>query len=286
MRWRQSTLLVLTAGALCGCTTLDDNNIFAQRYGPSPVLVAETGQNSVARQASVVGAVIAGDRGLPRDPVTGVPLQSVFPSPNDPDPRAAWYDVILTGFNVIDDACISYIDGLWIMERQKTRNSTILHAAGAAGAALISAAQVTPSTAAALLVLSQAFGFAGILNNAIFDTYLYTQNAATIKNIIQKTTLAYRADFADGFSVRNEITYPLGSPGAAYHHMREYLALCLPPTIQAQIETRLAGAVATTEKPGTVQSTISNTGIAPASRLAVRSGGGLRVIPATAVNLK
>jgi hypothetical protein len=282
MRWKQSTALVLAAGALCGCSTLDDNNIFAQRYGPSPVLVAETVQNSVARQAAVVNAVWAGARGLPRDPATGQVLLPPLPADGD---RERWYDVILTGFNVIDDACISYIDGLWIMERQKNRNSTILHAAGAAGAALISAAQLTPSTAAALLVLSQAFGFAGILNNAIFDTYLYTQNAATIKNIIAKTTLKYRTDLAEKFS-ENEITYPLGSPGAAYHHMREYLALCLPPTIQAQIENRLAGAVATTEKPVTVRSTISNTGIAPASRSAVRSGGGSRAIrPSTAINL-
>jgi hypothetical protein len=34
-------------------------------------------------------------------------------------------------------------------------------------------------------------------NTAISDTYLYTQNAATIKKLIQKTTEAYRTDLAN-----------------------------------------------------------------------------------------
>src|SRR4051812_11081866 len=166
MRWKQSTALVLAAGALCGCTTLE-NSIWGMRYGPSPLLVAETVQNDVERQTRVVAAIVAGARGISVDPATGIPLEQVLPPPGAQHPREAWYQVILTGFNTIDDACMSYIDALWIMDRQKNRNSNILHAGGAVGAALLSA-QVTPQTAAALLVLSQAFGFAGILNNAIF----------------------------------------------------------------------------------------------------------------------
>jgi capsid protein len=43
----------------------------------------------------------------------------------------------------------------------------------------------------------------------------------------------------------------MGSAGAAYHHMREYLALCLPPTIQAQIEDLVANAKAAPENSST-----------------------------------
>ena len=249
MRFKPAVGLILAGGLLSGCTSVE-SDIFAMRYGPSPTLVADTVRDSVERQSAVVNAVLAGAYGLPRNAATGVPLQFAFPSIKDPDIngdrmalRQAWYTMILSGFNVIDDACISYIDALWIMERQKTRNSNILHAGGAVGAALLSA-QVTPQTAAALLVLSQAFGFAGILNNEIFNTYLYTQNAATIKKLVQRTTAAYRTDFAKKTLSGNGITYPLASPGAAYHHMREYLALCLPPTIQAQIEVLAGNAVA------------------------------------------
>jgi len=227
--------MVLAAGLLSGgCTTLE-KEAWAMRYGPEPVLVAEAVQASVARQSAVVAAVAAG-----LDPRT----QDVGLLPA-PAARRAWYTLILSGFNTIDDACMTYIDGLWMMERQKTRNSTILAAAGATGAALLSAARPTPSVAAGLVVLAQAFGFAGILNNAVFDTYLYSQNAATIKKLIRKTTAGYRADLRDKtLSTSDEVIYPVASSGAAYHHMREYLALCLPPTIQAQIEVLVGGAVA------------------------------------------
>jgi hypothetical protein len=244
MRWKQAAALVLTTGALCGCTTLDDQ--LAGRYGPSPVLVASMVQSNVLRQASVVAAVAGA-----LDPATGEPRPDRLPIPGV---REEWYRYILMGFNTIDDACMTYIDDLWILERRKTRNSTIIHAAGAATAAILSA-QVTPQTAAALLILSQAFGLAGVLNNAVADSYLYTQPASTIKRIVQKTTLEYRTDLAAkvASTSETEITYPVASVGAAYHHMREYLALCLPPTIQAQIDERLNGAKAIPDIPGTVR---------------------------------
>jgi hypothetical protein len=78
------------------------------------------------------------------------------------------------------------------------------------------------------------------------------QNAATIKKLVRKTTEAYRTDLAKKFPApETEITYPIGSPGAAYHHTREYLALCLPPTIQAQIEDLVANAKAAPENSAT-----------------------------------
>ncbi len=242
MRWKPAAGLILAAGMLAGCTTLE-NEIWGNRYGPSPVLVAQTVQLGVERQAAVVAAIVAGARGIAVDPVTGVPLGPVLPAPGGS--REAWYQIILTGFNVIDDACMAYIDDLWILERRKTRNSTIIHAAGAATAAILSA-KVTPSTAAALLVISQAFGLAGILNNAVADTYLYTQNAATVKKLVRKTTLAYRTDLAANIGA-TEVAYPIASPGAAYHHMRDYLTLCLPPSIQEQIDDLVTTAKAVPE---------------------------------------
>lgn len=159
-----------------------------------------------------------------------------------------WYTVTMTGFNVVDDACMSYIDDLWILERRKARNGTLIAATGAAVAGIV-AANSHPSVIT-LAILAQAFGLAAAFNTAISDSYLYTQNAATIKKLIRKTTEAYRTDFAKKFT-ENEVSYPMGTPGAAYHNMREYLALCLPPTIQAQIEDLVANAKASPENSAT-----------------------------------
>ena len=176
----------------------------------SPVLIAVTVQSSAARQAAVVAAVAG-----------------TLPAPLAPSSREAlreeWYTLILSGFNTIDDACMTYIDDLWILERRKTRTSTILAVTGAAGAALLGSLQPTPSVAAGLVVLAQAFGLATAISNAVADSYLYTQNAATIKKLVQITTVKYRTDFASKVRGQDEVTYPLASPGATYHHMRRIL---------------------------------------------------------------
>jgi hypothetical protein len=155
-----------------------------------------------------------------------------------------WYSVTMVGFNVVDDACMTYVDDLWILERRKARNGALIAATGAAVAGIIAAN--SHQSATTLAILAQAFGLAAAFNTAISDSYLYTQNAATIKKLIRKTTEAYRTDYAKHIGDQ-EWSYPMGSASAAYHHMREYLALCLPPTIQAQIEDLVANAKATPE---------------------------------------
>jgi hypothetical protein len=221
-------LLVTTAG----CAEFQEQLV--GKYGPSPVPTGAAVEAAVRRQSDVVLAI-----------ARGAGYTEVAPAD-----RFGWYQVTLTGFNVVDDACMTYIDDLWILERRKARTGTLIAATGAAAAGII-AANSHPS-ATTLAILAQAFGLAAAFNTAIADSYLYTQNAATIKKLVRKTTEAYRTDFAKKFAPpETEITYPMGSPGAAYHHMREYLALCLPPTIQAQIEDLVASAKATPENSTT-----------------------------------
>jgi hypothetical protein len=229
--------LLMTATALGGCSALSEG-----RWGPSPVPLASAVEASVAREMAVVRAISQG-------------TFDVMPAFGD---RRGWYNVILTGFNVVDDACISYIDDLWIIERRKERNATLISAVGAAVAGIISAG-ANPS-ASTLGVLAQAFNLATAFNSAIADSYLYTQNAATIKKLIRTTTSAYRDDLA-GHIGGNEVAYPMGSPTAAYFHMREYLALCLPPSIQAQIEDLVTGAMAGPGAVNAVQERAVVTGV-------------------------
>jgi hypothetical protein len=242
MRWKPAAGLILAAGVLSACTILDDNNIFAMRYGPSPIL-AQTVRDSAIDQAAVIQMVLVPPAVL--EAGGPLPTPRVLPAYGD---REGWFNVILAGFNNIDQSCDLYITDLWKLERIKTRNSTILHAAGAATAAILSA-QVTPQTAAALLIISQAFGLAGVLNNSIADSYLYSQSSGNVLKLVTVTRNAYRDDLVKNFipenkSVPPEVAYPMGSIPAAYYHMREYLSLCLPPAIQGQVDKLVAGAQA------------------------------------------
>lgn len=223
---RKVTFLLAFTSLASGCA--DFQAQIDSRYGPSPVPIAEAVDSSTKRQVDVVMAMARG----------------ALPPGQAPATAEEWYRVILAGFNVVDDACISYIDDLWILERRRTRNSALIAAAGAATSGIVAA--TSNPNALTLAILAQAFGLASALNTAISDTYLYSQNAATIKKLIRGTTEAYRADLATNFKSdgSNSVKYPMASVPAAYHHMREYLALCLPPTIQAQIEDLVTNAKA------------------------------------------
>jgi hypothetical protein len=122
------------------------------------------------------------------------------------------------------------MDDLWKLDRRKTRSLGILTATGAAVGAIVGAGG-NPS-ASTLAILTQAFGLSSALVTDISDSYLYSKDAGQIKGLIKKLTDAYRTDL-----VTNAINlaYPMDGPAAAYHHMREYLQLCLPPNIEAQI---------------------------------------------------
>jgi hypothetical protein len=219
---------------LTGCADIQDQ--LTGRYGPNPVPTGALVSAAAQRQYDVVVAMASGAGFPPGQPTVGR--------------RQDWYTVIMTGFNVVDDACMTYIDDLWILERRKARNGSLIAATGAAVSGIV--ASGSHPSAITLAVLAQAFGLASAYNTAISDSYLYTQNAATIKKLLRKTTEAYRTDLAKKLPApETEITYPIGSPGAAYHHMREYLALCLPPTIQAQIEDLVANAKASPENSST-----------------------------------
>src|SRR5690242_3981218 len=164
--FRRFVSLFLATSILSGCAEWQDQ--LTGKYGPSPVPTGPAVESAARRQVDVVYAI-----------TRGAGYSQALPAFGD---RQGWYTVIMTGFNVVDDACMTYIDDLWILERRKARTGTLIAATGAAVAGIISA-NAHPS-ATTLAILAQAFGLAAAFNTAIADSYLYTQNAATIKKLV------------------------------------------------------------------------------------------------------
>src|SRR4051812_34489327 len=120
--WRRlAGLLAVTS--LAGCTELQEQ--LTGRYGPSPIPTALAVQSAVQRQTDVVIAI-----------ATGAGFGGSAPAFGD---RQGWYLVTMIGFNVVDDACMTYIDDLWILERRKARNGALIAATGAAVAGIVAA---------------------------------------------------------------------------------------------------------------------------------------------------
>jgi hypothetical protein len=216
---------------LSGCSTFKSQ--FADRYGPDPVLTEAPTSNVAARQGDVVTALLLASGYRPN-----------LEPPIMPSSPAEWYGVILTGFNVVDDACQTYINDLWKIDREKNRIKDVITASGAATAAIVGA-NANPS-ARTLTTLASAFGLASAMTSAIGDSYLFAQDPSSVGQIVKKLQVAYRNDIASNVGKPN---YPISSYSAVYYHTREYLSLCLPPTIEAQVQDLVAKAKATPDAP-------------------------------------
>jgi hypothetical protein len=217
--------VVLLMLPLSGCAEFA--NQWSDRYGPAPVPTALAISEAASREVAVVEALA---------------IASGFSRGNPPQTRSHWYAIILAGFNTVDDACTTYINDLWKLDRQRGRVKDILSASAAASAAIVGAAP-NPS-AQTLTILAQSFGLASAITNAFADSYLYAQSPSTVRTMVKKSRDAYRDDMAKNFS---NVNYPMSSSAAAYYHVREYLALCLPPTVDSQIDELVAKAKAAPE---------------------------------------
>lgn len=145
-----------------------------------------------------------------------------------------WYLVSEAGFNYVDDRCSEYFYSLFRLNRRREAFKSGLNAFGTTTNAVL---QATGATAVSMTVVAQAFGLATVMTDVVAGTYLYQLPPATTREFVSKIMSAFR----EGVALRNA---EINSPTAAYHVIQDYLSLCLPPTIEAQLETHVAKAAA------------------------------------------
>lgn len=216
MRQRILLLPLLLLG-LPGCSEV------ALRKGPSPILEASAVQTASGNQIAIINA-LANDAGLN---VNGT---------------VDYYRVAEAGFNYVDDQCRAYFDEMFFIDRGRTQIKSGLASASATTAAILG---LTNASSVTLSIVATAFGFASNASDIVTGTYLYTLPPATTQGLVTKLQIAYRDAAA-------KIHSDINSPTSAYHHIQNYLALCLPPRIEAEVEKTVgaASAKATTSPSG------------------------------------
>ena len=231
------SLLSLTLLALAGCSDAD------LRKGPSPVLDATSVEAAASNQISIINA-LARDAGY------------------DPGGPVDYYRVAEAGFNYVDDQCQAYFDEMYFIERGRSQAKSGLAAAGATTAAILG---LTNASTMSLAIVASAFGFASNATDIVTGTYLYALPPAATQGLVNQLQAAYR-DEALKFRAQ------INAPTAAYHHIHEYLSLCLPPRIEAEVIRTIsaAGAKATTGGSGSTFSVQSAGVPSPAPPPAVR----------------
>jgi hypothetical protein len=218
-----AALIALTI-LLVGCASKEEiEKRIAGRWGPDPIINADDANSVVRRQVTVL-FYIAQDSGIHGLTTTD-------------DPR--WFEIAQWGFNVGREDCASYLNNLFRIQRERLRNHDILNAFQVASIGIVTAA--APSSATTLSVLGQAFGLASSLNDAVLQSYLFTEAPGLISIKVKKLQDDYQNSLA-----RGSIT----SAAQAYSALQNYYNICLPQSIEGIILEKVAASDTTSgDKP-------------------------------------
>jgi hypothetical protein len=209
----------VTICCLPGCGALDWSN----RYGPSPVIEANPLVVSTTRQAVVMDQLIIR---------AGIPTTLAFDD-------SRWFFVMEAGFNYVDEECDKYLRALFIMDRERDRVKGALVLADKASHAIL---DVTSASQKSISIVAQSFGLASGLTDVFADSYLFHLGPAVVQPTVVKLQTAYRnAVTRDRLTIKWQST--------AFMHVQRYLSICLPSSIQGNINEYIAKASGGTEKP-------------------------------------
>lgn len=250
---------------LAACTAADEiEQRFEYRWGPDPALPADKVQSAIAGQIAVL------------DYITWNAFHYHYPDmPAGVSPADYWFAATEWGFNVGRRDCEIYMDYMFRLNREKARDDTIIAGLSAASAAIVGVTSSSP--AKALSVLAASFGLATALNDAIFESYLFTQAPGLIAIKVTQLQNAYQqqvektqsqakqqptpavvttiksANTTAGSSGSTNVTdktttvvEAIKTPQQAYNAIQNYYHICLPQSIEGVLLQAVAD---TTAKP-------------------------------------
>jgi hypothetical protein len=193
---------------LAGC----ESTAWNSRYGPNPQISAAQVQQSLNAQSEFMSAFAS---------LAGA---SAFP----------YYETSLAGFNYVDEVCDQYLVALFKIDRRRYLASRGISLAGAASATILGAYRANPEDISAV---AAAFGFGSSFADAVGQKYLFSDKPELIYGTVLKLRQEKRR-------LAREHRDQIDSEPAAYAEIRGYLALCLPPVIDAYITKVIAEAEA------------------------------------------
>ena len=168
-----------------------------------------------------------------------------------------WTPVVQAGINYVDQQCRKYIDALfwWDRGRTTTRNEVNLVGTATAGTLGIIGAAAQP-----IALTAVAFGVTSASIDNLANSILYQVEPSGVRGIVDRTQAVYKEAIKD--------TQYKTRPGAV-SAIGGYLALCLPETLEAEVNHAIAGAKvegppgSTNQAPTVTISTNSNASNSP-----------------------
>ncbi len=218
LRARSMVGIVLLSAAMAGC--VDDLGArISGRWGPNPAIQPAV-FDAVAQNQYLVLSYLA--RATGRSSLVtqdGVLLQGA---------SGDWYEVAQWGFNIGRQDCEIYLDNLFRMNRERGRNDAIMTAVSTAAALIVTA---TTKSQKPLSILAAAFGLSIAANDAIFDSYLFSQAPGLVSKKV--------SDLQEEF--RSKVTpADIYSASSAYNAIQTYYHICLPHAIEGVLLQKIA----------------------------------------------
>jgi hypothetical protein len=218
---------------LTSCSDADRKAMVAGRWGPNPAL-QPTNIDSVIHDQTQVLLYIELEAGLIKSDGAGSYVQA-----NSLSPAQLWYTVAQWGFNVGRQDCEIYLNTLYRLNREKQRNDSALAALAAGTAAILTP---THASAKSLSIVAAAFGLSTALNDALFQTYLFTEAPGLISTKVKELQDTYQKSLG-----ASSIT----TSDQAYSAIQNYYNICLPESIEGVLLEAVATSSAKTTPTGT-----------------------------------
>jgi hypothetical protein len=145
-----------------------------------------------------------------------------------------WDSVVDAGLGYVDEQCGKYIDALFWYNRFKKTTSNQLSITGASTASIMG---LLKSSAKQISLVATTFGLTSTSFNNLTSHVLYQLEPSGIKVLIDRSKVAYRSIIEKG-----RLASPREAAANKPQAMRAiagYLSLCLPATIETNINTAI-----------------------------------------------
>jgi hypothetical protein len=142
----------------------------------------------------------------------------------------SWDAIVKAGMEYSDHRCDRYLDALFKLNRGRKATVAQIGLLGSAAAGLMAAAK---SAARDVAMVAIAFGLASSSVDTLAGSLLYELEPSSVQAIVRTLQDQYRANLGTGYNDRS----------AAVLAMRRYALLCVPETIEAEVNLAVKKAI-------------------------------------------
>jgi|GEM_PF-2407148 len=141
-----------------------------------------------------------------------------------------WDKIIDAGMEYADERCENYMAALFRINRDKKTIGSEIGLVGTATAGIMAAAK---STAREIALAAIAFGLTASTVDNLSGNLLYDLDPSSVRALVRANQAVYRDKLGKGYNTRS----------AAFRAIRNYVVLCVPANIEAEVNMAVKKAV-------------------------------------------